>query len=149
MNKVSYINQTQEKIKELSTIKKAIQYALKREQLKNAEFNIIFVDNERIKEINHQYRKKDSVTDVISFAFEDNEEFINEEYRLLGEIYISIDKAREQAVEYGHSELRELAFLAIHGLLHLLGYDHMEKEEEEIMIQKQEEILNEVGIKRQ
>lgn len=149
MNKVSYINQTKEQIKELSTIKKAIQHALKKEQLKNAEFNIIFVDNERIWEINRQYRKKDSVTDVISFAFEDNEEFINEEYRLLGEIYISIDKAREQAVEYGHSELRELAFLAIHGLLHLLGYDHMEKEEEEIMIQKQEEILNEVGIKRQ
>ena len=149
MNKVSYINQTKEQIKELSTIKKAIQHALKKEQLKNAEFNIIFVDNERIWEINRQYRKKDSVTDVISFAFEDNEEFINEEYRLLGEIYISIDKAREQAVEYGHSELRELSFLAIHGLLHLLGYDHMEKEEEEIMIQKQEEILNEVGIKRQ
>lgn len=149
MNKVSYINQTKEQIKELSTIKKAIQHALKKEQLKNAEFNIIFVDNERIWEINRQYRKKDSVTDVISFSFEDNEEFINEEYRLLGEIYISIDKAREQAVEYGHSELRELSFLAIHGLLHLLGYDHMEKEEEEIMIQKQEEILNEVGIKRQ
>lgn len=149
MNKVSYINQTTEKIKELPTMKKVIRHALKKENVNNAEFNIIFVNNDRIKEINREYRKKDSVTDVISFAFEDNVDFVDDTYRLLGEIYISIDKAREQAVEYGHSELRELSFLAIHGLLHLLGYDHMEEEEEKIMIQKQEEILNEIGIKRQ
>ena len=67
---------------------------------------------------------------------------------MLGDIYICIERAEEQAKEYGHSFLRELSFLTIHGLLHLLGYDHMEKDEEEIMFKKQEDILEEFGIKR-
>ena len=70
------------------------------------------------------------------------------ENRVLGDIYISIDKARTQAIEYGHSFKRELCFLAVHGFLHLLGYDHMIKEEEEIMFNLQEEILNEAKITR-
>ena len=74
--------------------------------------------------------------------------FISGDIRLLGDIYISIDKAKEQAIEYGHSLLRELSFLSIHGLLHLLGYDHMKKEDEEVMFKKQEDLLNEFGITR-
>ena len=97
--------------------------------------------------MNKTYRGIDRVTDVISFALEDNKT-IELEVRLLGDIYICVERAREQAKEYGHSFLRELAFLSIHGLLHLLGYDHMEKEEEEIMFRRQEEILDEYGIKR-
>ena len=83
---------------------------------------------------------------VISFALEDSEDIKYEDFRLLGDIYISIDKAKEQAIEYGHSFKREICFLAVHGLLHLLGYDHMVKEEEKIMFSKQELILNEAGI---
>lgn len=68
--------------------------------------------------------------------------------RVLGDIYISIDKAKSQAEEYGHSLLRELTFLAVHGFYHLLGYDHMSKEEEEVMFSKQEEVLHECKIER-
>ena len=71
-----------------------------------------------------------------------------DEVRVLGDIYISLDKAKSQALEYGHSFKRELSFLAVHGLFHLLGYDHMTKEDEEIMFKKQEEALNKYGIKR-
>lgn len=148
MNRISYINNTNNKIEELNVIKKIINYTLKEEQVINAEFNVIFIDNDEIRRINKEYRGKDQVTDVISFAFEDNLDVVYDNYRLLGEIYISVDKAREQAVEYGHSYLREIAFLAVHGLLHLLGYDHMEKDEEEIMFKKQEAILNAFEIKR-
>ena len=101
-----------------------------------------------MQEINKEYRGIDRPTDVISFALEDSEGVELENYRILGDIYISIDKVKEQAKEYGHSEKRELAFLTVHGFLHLLGYDHMEKEEEKIMFGKQEEILNGFGITR-
>jgi probable rRNA maturation factor len=111
-------------------------------------FNIIIVDDETIHELNKTYRGKDSVTDVISFALEDDDSFIKTDYRVLGDIYICLNKAKSQAVEYGHSFLRELAFLTVHGLLHLLGYDHMVKEEEEVMFKLQEVILNEYGIKK-
>ena len=120
----------------------------KREKLDNVEFNVIFVDSNTIHDINKTYRNVDRVTDVISFALEDNKT-IELDHRLLGDIYICVERAEEQAKEYGHSFLRELAFLTIHGLLHLLGYDHMEKEEEKIMFQKQEDILNEFGIRRE
>ena len=100
-----------------------------------------------IQEVNRTYRGVDRVTDVISFALEDNKT-IDLNVRLLGDIYICLDKAHEQAIEYGHSFLREICFLSIHGFLHLLGYDHMEKEEEEVMFRRQEEILDEFGIKR-
>ena len=112
------------------------------------EFSVIIVDNKKIHEINKQYRGIDRPTDVISFALEDNEEIEFDHYRVLGDIYISIDKVREQASEYGHSEKRELAFLTVHGFLHLLGYDHMKPEDEKIMFARQEEILNGFGITR-
>lgn len=94
-------------------------------------------------ELNKTYRGIDRTTDVLSFAFEDNET-IECDYRMLGEIFVSIPKMKGQAIEYGHSETRELAFLVVHGILHLLGYDHTlgEKEEKE-MFSRQELVLNE------
>lgn len=119
----------------------------------NSEVSVTFVSNERIHEINREYRDKDAPTDVISFAMEElgegEIELIGEELpRVLGDIIISIPKAEEQAKEYGHSFIRELGFLSVHGFLHLLGYDHMEKEEEEKMFSRQKEILDEYGLKR-
>ena len=148
MNYFEIINETSEEIEELDEIRKLIDYALSHEKLDDVEFNIIIVDNNKIRELNRDYRKIDRETDVISFALEDNMT-IKLDHRILGDIYISIDKARLQAVEYNHSLLRELAFLSIHGLLHLLGYDHMSSDEEKIMFDKQKEILDSYGIKRE
>ena len=108
--------------------------------------SVTIVDNAYIHEINKTYRHIDRPTDVISFAFLDDnpkrdELFHSGQMVVLGEIYISYDKAQEQALSYGHSLERELKFLFVHGLLHLLGYDHMKKEDEEIMFRLQDEIL--------
>ena len=121
---------------------------LKHEKVKNAIFSIIFVEDDEIHRINRDYRKVDRVTDVISFAFEDNEEMMYNDIRVLGDIYICIPQMKRQAISYGHSEKRELSFLAVHGLLHLLGYDHMTKEDEEEMFGLQELILDGENIKR-
>lgn len=129
-------------------LKKVIKRTLKHEDVKNAYFSIIFVDETEIRKLNKEYRGIDKVTDVISFALEDNADLINNNLRILGDIYICIPRAKEQAENYGHSIKRELSFLTIHGLLHLLGYDHMEKEDEEKMFALQELILNEEGITR-
>ncbi len=139
-------NLTNEEIKELDTVKDLLDFVVERESLQNCMFNIIIVDNEYIHKINKEYRGIDRPTDVISFALEDNKDFIEPEFRVLGDIYISVDKAHEQAILYGHSFLRELSFLTVHGLLHLLGYDHMEKEDEIVMFGKQDELLNAFGI---
>lgn len=148
MNTFEIFNETNEDLStETKKIYELLEFALKRENLNDVEFNIIFVSSKKIHEINREYRNVDRVTDVISFALEDNET-IKFEHRVLGDIYICLSRAHEQAIEYGHSFLRELCFLSIHGLLHLLGYDHMEKDEEEIMFKKQEDILNEFGIRR-
>jgi probable rRNA maturation factor len=108
--------------------------------------SVSLVDEELIHQINRDYRHIDRVTDVISFAFLDNEDRENilksEGDVVLGDIYICLDVAKRQAEEYGHSLNRELRFLFIHGLLHLLGYDHMTKEDEEIMFPLQEKILS-------
>lgn len=108
--------------------------------------SVTFVDNEFIHKLNREYRNVDRATDVISFAFLDGEDDRNLTLNSkgpvsLGDIYISIDKAKEQAKEYGHPLRRELSFLFVHGLLHLLGYDHMNKEDEEVMFKLQDEIL--------
>lgn len=109
-------------------------------------FSIVFVDDAKIHEINKTYRNVDRVTDVISFALCDDPD--NELEDELGDIFIDLEQAFRQAEEYGHSPAREVAFLAVHGYLHLCGYDHMTKEDEEIMCQKQEEILAVAGLKR-
>lgn len=132
---------------EIDQLHEFITFILKEEKLENVEFNIIFIDNPRIHEMNLTYRGVDRPTDVISFALEDNKT-IDLGVRLLGDIYISIDKAKEQATSFGHSLRREISFLAVHGLLHLLGYDHMTKEEEKVMFQKQEELLQKFQITR-
>lgn len=140
------INDTYGYQKEYSYLDDVLQAAFDIEHVQNALFSIIFVGTEEIQSINKEYRHIDRVTDVISFAFEDNEEE-QEELRVLGDIYICIPKMIDQAKEYGHSEKRELSFLVVHGLLHLLGYDHMlGKEEEKEMFEKQDLILNQVGI---
>ena len=149
MNTYEIFNETNYDLKkETDKLYELLAFALKREKLDNVEFNVIFVDSNTIHDINKTYRNVDRVTDVISFALEDNKT-IELDHRLLGDIYICVERAEEQAKEYGHSFLRELAFLTVHGFLHLLGYDHMEKEEEKIMFQKQEDILNEFGIRRE
>lgn len=141
---IGIFNQTDEKLdKELDELKDMLSDFCKREELGNVIFNIIIIDNPTIHKINKEYRDKDAPTDVISFALEDDKTVIEPDgVRILGDIYISIDKVHEQALEYGHSFKRELSFLAVHGLLHLLGYDHMEKSDEEVMFKKQEEVLN-------
>ena len=142
------INETNENIKELEQINDFLNFVVKKEKLENCLFNIIIVDNEYIHKLNKEYRGIDRPTDVISFALEDEVDNIKLDFRVLGDIYISLDKTYEQADLYNHSFLRELSFLTIHGLLHLLGYDHMIKEEEEIMFKKQEDLFNEFGIMR-
>ncbi|TCP32348.1 putative rRNA maturation factor [Scopulibacillus darangshiensis] len=117
------------------------------------ELSLSFVDNERIQEINAQYRDKDQPTDVISFALEemgdDEIDIIDEDGpRVLGDIIVSVQKASEQAESYGHSFQRELGFLVVHGLLHLLGYDHMTEADEKEMFGLQEDILTSFGLTR-
>lgn len=142
------INNTNKEIKEIEKLKKYMNFVIEKLELNEAIFNIIFVSNEKIHEINKEYRHTDRVTDVISFALEDNPDVVYDSFRLLGDIYIAIDVAYDQAVEYNHSREREVCFLATHGLLHLLGFDHMTVEEEKIMFSKQEELLNDFEIKR-
>ncbi|MEH6955410.1 rRNA maturation RNase YbeY [Neobacillus drentensis] len=135
-------------------IERVITFAARKQMVEaHSEVSITFVSNERIQEINREYRDKDKPTDVISFAMEElgegEVELIGADMpRVLGDIIISIPKAIEQAEEYGHSFLRELGFLAVHGFLHLLGYDHMTEEEEKEMFTRQKEILDEYGLKR-
>ena len=141
-------NEYSEEINEIEDIKKVLDIAINYEKLKDVEFNIILVDNTYIHNLNKEYRNIDRETDVITFALEDNEEVDENEHRLLGDIYISVDKAKSQALEYKHSFKREICFLAVHGFLHLLGYDHMKPEEEKIMFSKQDEILDIANITR-
>ena len=110
--------------------------------------SIVLTDNESIHEINKTYRGIDRETDVISFAFMDEETNPDNGVTDLGEIYISLEKTHSQAIEYNHSFKRELCFLLTHGLLHLLGYDHMTKEDEKEMFGLQEEVLSSLGIER-
>jgi probable rRNA maturation factor len=150
MSNIEVFVQVEEEMKELETVEKVLKSAVEKENLNNVSFNLIIVDNEYIHNLNKNYRNIDKETDVITFALEDEDTIIlPEEERILGDIYISIDKAKQQAKEYGHSLLRELSFLAVHGFYHLLGYDHQTKEEEEIMFKKQEEVLEEYGIRRE
>ena len=126
-----------------SYLDKIINKTLEMEGVDSSIFSIVFIDDEKMHELNKTYRGIDRTTDVLSFAFEDNNKLCYN-IRQLGEIFISIPRMQEQAKEYGHSESRELSFLVVHGLLHLLGYDHTkgEKEEKE-MFSKQELVLDE------
>ncbi len=117
----------------------------------SAEISVTLTDNESIREINREHRDIDSATDVLSFpqyTSDELDELELYEHIVLGDIVISCERAREQAIEYGHSYTRELAFLAVHSVLHLLGYDHMNEDEEKVMCELQEYILNSIGIVR-
>lgn len=149
MDSFLLFNQTEEDIEELESIKVVLNKALEIEDLDNVSFNVIMVDNDYIHNLNREYRNIDRETDVITFALEDEKDMVlPDDTRILGDIYISLDRARSQANDFAHSLKRELSFLAVHGFYHLLGYDHMTKEEEEVMFKKQEEVLDACGIKR-
>lgn len=142
------INDIDKEIEEIDILNDYINYVVKKLELEKCEFNIIIVDNVKIHEINKEYRDVDRETDVISFALEDNMDVKYTDFRLLGDIYISIDKCYQQAIEYGHSRIREICFLATHGILHLLGYDHMNDDDEKKMFKLQNELLDGYNIKR-
>lgn len=119
----------------------------------DCELSVTFADNDGIKQLNSQYRGIDKETDVLSFPLLDfvggDEPPVDEPSQLLGDIVVSLEKADEQAKEYGHSFEREVAFLCVHSMLHLLGYDHVNSEEEEREMRRiQTEILNGMGISR-
>ncbi|MBH0158496.1 rRNA maturation RNase YbeY [Fictibacillus sp. 5RED26] len=151
---VEYLNEIDENSSEFQELlSNVLEKAAEMEETGQAEVSVTIVTKERIQEINNEYRQKDSVTDVISFAMEemgeDETEIIGgEETRFLGDIIICLDVAKGQAAEYGHSLEREMGFLAVHGFLHLLGYDHMNDEDEKRMFGRQEEILEQYGLKR-
>lgn len=139
---------------QMKLVENLLEHTARHEQVKiGSEVSVTFVDNSRIQEINKEYRHKDAATDVISFAMEEMGEgeveiIGSDEPALLGDIIISIDRMEEQAAEYGHSNERELGFLAVHGFLHLLGYDHMNEEDEKVMFSRQRELLDSYGLTR-
>lgn len=139
---------------DIDLYQKLVLFAAKKEAIKErAELSISFVSNEEIQQINRDYRNKDEITDVISFALQDNSDEIKmitpENMPLaLGDIIISFDRAKQQAKEYGHSLRREIGFLIVHGFLHLLGYDHLNETDEKEMFGKQNEILGEFCLER-
>ena len=151
---VEYLNEMDENRQEYAElISNVLQKAAEMEGVGTSEVSVTLVTKERIHEINKEYRDKDSVTDVISFAMEemgeDEIEIIGgEETRFLGDIIICKEVAEEQAADFGHSMDREMGFLAVHGFLHLLGYDHMNEEDEKRMFSRQEEVLEQYGLRR-
>ncbi|WP_148867057.1 rRNA maturation RNase YbeY [Thermosediminibacter litoriperuensis] len=142
-----------EKLEEV--VRKIVEFALDFEgAVAEVEVGVVFVDNAYIRELNRSYRGKDLPTDVLSFPmretstdelFDGNEEV----ERLLGDIVISLEKAREQADAFGHSFEREVGYLVVHGVLHLLGYDHEEERDKKIMREKEEEVLRAFRLTRE
>lgn len=120
--------------------------------LENAEVSVTLTDNAYIHTLNQKYRNIDRPTDVLSFALNEGDEpevVDGPELNVLGDIIISVERAKEQALEYGHSLKREMAFLTVHGMLHLLGYDHMEEEARQEMRQEEEFVMEKLGISRE
>lgn len=114
----------------------------------DAEISVLICDADTIHDLNKTYRHVDAPTDVLSFALNEGEEDIPEEEKTLGDIIINLDRAEEQAEEFGHSKEREMAYLAIHGFLHILGYDHYEEKDKKKMRTAEEEILSACGLER-
>lgn len=136
--KVNLFNQTEHSFDDIKTLMKRIFKHVKEKQT----MQIIFVTQDEIKRLNQTYRNIDKPTDVLSFVNDDPMD------KSLGDIFISVDQATIQAQDFGHSLDRELGFLAVHGYLHLKGYDHHTPDEEKIMIEKQEEILKKAKLER-
>ncbi|MCD8157519.1 MAG: rRNA maturation RNase YbeY [Clostridiales bacterium] len=139
-----------DELKEL--FNKAVSEALKYENFsENVEIGLTIVSGETIRELNKKFRNIDRETDVLSFPLIDfNEELpdFSEHPVPMGDIVISIDRAKQQSIEYNHSLERELGFLTVHSMLHLMGYDHMAEDEEKVMFSKQREILSKMGLER-
>lgn len=138
---------------DIKLLKNILRFAYKKEKIKNdIEVSLTIVTNEEIKKLNKQYRNIDEPTDVLSFEMYDPYVELDDEFKQIpipiGDIIISIDKVEEQAKRYNHSFERELAFLTVHGFLHLLGYTHDDVEEEKIMFIRQEQILKEFQLER-
>ncbi|MBG9734122.1 rRNA maturation RNase YbeY [Paenibacillus alvei] len=145
----------------IELLKRILQEAAAMEGIQEGEVALTFVDNEQIHELNREYRGIDRPTDVLSFALNESveeeldilyeiedEQELDEMNDLLGDIIISTERAKEQAEEYGHSLEREIGFLFVHGFLHLLGYDHQDEPSERVMMDKQEAVLEKVGLRR-
>ena len=132
-------------------IREYVQKVLEREYESEAPvyMSLLFTGNDEIQVINREYRDKDQPTDVISFAYHETEDFDIGPYDILGDIVISLERVVEQAKEYNHSEKRELYYVLTHGILHLLGYDHIEEEDKVEMRAKEEEILGAFGYTRE
>lgn len=113
------------------------------------ELSVLLCDNPYIHQLNREYRHIDRPTDVLSFALNEGEESSTEEANFLGDLVISVDQVKAQASEFGHSETRELAYLTVHGFLHIIGYDHMEEEDKREMRAAEEEILGALSITRE
>ncbi len=139
---VEIINEQEENIPETLTtlLVQLLNQAALMEGTCEKEVAVTFVENDHIQQLNRQFRDMDKPTDVLSFPLDEED--------ALGDIIISIPKAKEQAEQYGHSFEREMGFLAVHGFLHLLGYDHETEEEEKAMFGRQEQILQEYGLTR-
>lgn len=138
------------------TMKEALSVILGQEGIDEdgAEVSVSFVTPEEIKKLNSEYRNVDSVTDVLSFPqFENVEELIDAEENTgvaeLGDVVICMDRAKSQAEEFGHPLKREVIYLFVHSILHLLGYDHMEEDEKKVMRAREEEVMGELGIVRE
>ncbi|RKD27617.1 probable rRNA maturation factor [Caminicella sporogenes DSM 14501] len=144
-------NKIQLNDKLINLVKKVVEKCLNEEGIKqDVEISISFVDNNEIRELNKNFRDKDTKTDVLSFPQYDNIEMIKslDTKIILGDIVISLEKAREQSVEYGHTFEREVAFLTAHSMYHLFGFDHDTEENTKIMRQKEEKVLKDLGILR-
>lgn len=159
---INFFDETKQvSTQEQKKIEALLQFAANYLKLSDAvEMSVTFMDNAAIQKINHQYRNKEMPTDVISFAFEEELEeapaiIFDEELmadfempQILGDLMISTERAKEQALDYGHSYERELGFLALHGFLHLNGYDHLTESDEKTMFGLQKEILDAYGLQR-
>ena len=136
----------------LDTMMQAAEYCLDAEQIdtERSEISVTFVSLEEIHELNREYRQVDSPTDVLSFPqFDDLDELPEEGEIMLGDVVICSDRAKEQAEEFGHSFEREIIYLFVHSVLHLLGYDHMDEDEKRIMRRREEEVMERIGLKRE
>lgn len=142
---------TRDEEKSLKWLERALIKAAEVENERNVAISIQIVDDATIQQLNWEYRQIDAPTDVLSFPqWEEDEERITipNEPTPLGDIVISLPRAKQQAADYGHSLERELGFLGVHGFLHLLGYDHQTPVEEKKMFTRQEEILQQIGLQR-
>ncbi|GAA0814250.1 rRNA maturation RNase YbeY [Clostridium tertium] len=161
-NRQDKLEVTEDFIERLSNV---CDFALKEEGVEcQYQISLLFVDNEEIREINNETRNVDRATDVLSFPmldFEDkkvfNEMYLNYDFDetfkdgdelILGDMVLSLERALEQSEEYGHSYEREVSYLVVHSILHLLGYDHMEEDDKKRMRKREEEILNKLQIRR-